>query len=150
MHLRKFCVLYVSLLALGLSFLSFRDILFIYSAESQLAKVDHHVPGKVETYYKLGGSYQEQTLTPVINYSVAGKIYSIPTKYSCKDGCHKVGNDITIFYQKSNPDILLVSSFEGMWKYKIYFLIIMGVLMMTSLPYLYYSVNKQRGSESND
>jgi hypothetical protein len=147
MHFKKFCFLYLGLLAIGLVILGLQDILFIYSAESQLAKVDHYVPGKVETYYKLGGSYQEQTLTPVINYSVGGQTYSTATKYSCKDGCHKVGSDITIFYQKPHPDILLISSFEGMWKFKVYFLILMAVLLLTSLPYLYYSVNKQPESE---
>ena len=56
MHLKKFALLYSFLLAAGLLALSFKDILFIYSAESQVANVSHHVEAKSETFYKLSGS----------------------------------------------------------------------------------------------
>jgi hypothetical protein len=123
--------------------LSFNDILFVSSAESQVAKVAHHVIGKTETFYKMSGSYEEKSLSPAIEYSVNNKIYThIPT-YSCKDGCRPVGSDVTIFYKKDKPEEVLISSFGGIWKYKVYFLIIMAVLGITSLPYIYYTTNKQ-------
>ena len=136
MHLKKFAFLYLFALSAGLLILSFNDILFIYSAESQVAKVTHHVEGKTETFYKLAGSYQEKSLSPAIDY--------------CKDGCQSIGSDITIFYKKDKPEEVLVSSFGDIWKYKIYFLIIMGVLLVTTLPYIYYNTSKQPESGSND
>ena len=150
MHLKKFAFLYLFALSAGLLILSFNDILFIYSAESQVAKVTHHVEGKTETFYKLAGSYQEKSLSPAIDYSVNGKVYTHIPKYSCKDGCQSIGSDITIFYKKDKPEEVLVSSFGDIWKYKIYFLIIMGVLLVTTLPYMYYNTSKQPESGSND
>ncbi len=149
MHLKKFIFLYLFALAAGLLILSFNDILFVLKAESQVAKVIYHVPGKTETYYKMSGSYEEKSMAPAIEYAVDGKTYTYIPKYSCKDGCQKVGSDITIFYKKERPEEVLVSSFGDMWKYKIYFLIIMAVLLITSLPYLYYTSTKQPASESN-
>lgn len=146
MHLKKFALLYFFVLAVGLIILSFNDILFIYSAESQVAKVSHFVAAKTETYYKLSGKYEEKSLSPAIDYQVAGKLYTHVPKYSCKEGCHELGSDITIFYNKTRPEEVLVSSFGDMWKYKIYFLIIMGVLLLTALPYIYYHSNKQHAS----
>ena len=149
MHLKKFTALFLFVLILGMLVLSFKDILFISTAESQLARVDHYAPGKTEIFYKLGGSYEEKTLSPVISYAVEGKDFSYTTRYSCKDGCHKLGSSITIFYQKEMPSEVLVNSFSDFWKFKIYFLIFMGVLLLTSLPYLYYNANKQPSSELN-
>lgn len=149
MHLKKFTVLYIFLLAAGLLILSFKDILFVASAESQVAKVTHHVEAKSEKFYKLSGSYQEKSLSPAIEFAVGGKTYTYIPEYSCKDGCQSIGSDITIFYKKDKPEEVLVSSFGGMWKYKIYFLIAMAVLLLTALPYLYYTSNKRPASESN-
>lgn len=146
MHLKKFAYLYVFLLAAGFLVLSTKDLIFIYGAESQVAKVAHHVEGKPETFYRLSGKYEEKTLSPAIEYAVGGKIYTHIPSYSCKDGCQSVGSEITIFYNKQRPEEVLVSSFGDMWKYKIYFLIIMAVLLLTSLPYLYYNSNKQPAS----
>lgn len=146
MHLKKFALLYLFILSAGLLILSFNDILFVYSAESQVAKVDHHVVGKTETFYKMSGSYEEKSLSPAIEYSVNNKIYTHIPKYSCKDGCQKVGDDVTIFYKKDKPEEVLVSTFNGIWKFKIYFLIIMAVLLVTALPYIYYNSNKQPAS----
>ena len=143
MHLKKFALLYLFITFFGLLALSFKDILFITAAESQVAKVGHHVEGKTETFYKMSGSYQEKSLSPAIEYSVNGKNFVHVPEYGCKDGCHSIGSDITIFYKKNKPEEVLVSSFGDMWKYKIYFLIIMGVLLVTSLPYLYYNSNKR-------
>lgn len=149
MHLKKFALIYVIVLCGGLLLLSFKDLIFIAGAESQLAKVAFHVPGPTETYHKLGGSYEEKTLRPAIQFKVGDdKLTHIP-EYSCKDGCHEIGSNIFIFYKKDHPQDVLVSSFGGMWKGKIYFLIIMAVLLVTAFPYLYYNVNKPRGSGSN-
>jgi len=149
MHLKKFVLLYLFCLAAGLLILSFRDIFFIYSAESQVAKVTHHVASKTETFYKLGGSYQEKSLSPAIEYAVNNKRYTYVPKYSCKDGCQVIGSDVTIFYKKEKPEEVLVSSFGDMWKYKVYFMIIMGVLLFTTLPYVFYHTNKQPSSGLN-
>jgi hypothetical protein len=150
MHLKKFALLYSLVLVLGLFILSFNDILFIYSAESQTAKVTHFAPAKSAIFYKMSGSYEEKSLlSPAIDYQVGGKLYTHVPKYSCKDGCHSIGSDITIFYKKDKPDEVLVSSFGDMWKYKIYFLIVMFVLLLTALPYIYYNSNKQPSSGSN-
>jgi hypothetical protein len=149
MHLKKFALLYSLLLVLGLFILSFNDILFIYSAESQTAKVTHFVEGKSETYYKLSGKYEEKSLSPAISYQVGDGLYTHIPKYSCKEGCHELGSDITIFYNKDKPVEVLVSSFGGMWKYKIYFLIIMAILLLTALPYIYYHSNKRPASGLN-
>lgn len=143
MHLKKFALLYLFLLSAGLLILSFRDIIFVFSAESQVAKVSHHVVGKTETFYKLAGSYEEKSLAPAIDYTVNGKIFTHIPDYNCKDGCHPIGQDITIFYKTDKPEEVRVSSFGGIWKFKIYFLIIMGVLLVTTLPYIYYHTNKQ-------
>ena len=148
MEIKKFALLYLNLLVLGLLTLSFQDILFIYNSESQVAKIHHFVPGPDQKFYKMGGSYIEKTLTPVVQYSSGGVQLSKELTYSCKDGCHKIGSGLTIFYNKENPSQVLVSSFEGFWKDKIYFLIIMAVLLVTALPYLYY-VSKRPLSESN-
>jgi len=149
MHLKKFALLYSFLLAVGLMILSFKDILFIYSAESQVANVSHHVEAKSETFYKLSGSYVEKSLSPAIDYAVDNRPYTFIPKYSCKDGCHPIGSKLTIFYHKDKPQEVLVSSFGDMWKYKIYFLIMMGVLLLTALPYIYYNAKKQPGSGLN-
>lgn len=146
MHLKKFALLYLFLISAGLLILSFNDILFVSSAESQVAKVTHHVIGKTETFYKMSGSYEEKSLSPAIEYSVNNKNYTHVPKYNCKDGCQAVGSDVTIFYKKDKPEEVLVSTFGGIWKYKIYFLIIMAVLGITSLPYIYYNTNKQPAS----
>jgi hypothetical protein len=123
--------------------------MFVSGAESQVAKVTHHVEGKTETFYKMTGSYQEKSLSPAIEFAVNGKTYTHIPKYSCKDGCQRVGSDVTIFYKKDKPDEVLVSTFNDMWKFKIYFLIIMAILLATAVPYLYYTTNKQPSSESN-
>ncbi len=149
MHLKKFALLYSFVLAAGLLILSFQDILFVAQAESQVARVTHHVMGKTETFYKLAGSYQEKSLAPAIEYAVDGITYTHIPEYSCKDGCQPIGSDVIIFYKKDQPKEVLVSSFGDMWKYKIYFLIIMGVLLVTSFPYVYYHTNKQPASGSN-
>jgi len=149
MHLKKFALLYLFLLGAGLLILSFKDIIFVAGAESQVAKVSHHVPGKTETFYKMSGSYQEKSLSPAIEYAVGGKLYTHVPKYSCKDGCQAIGSDVTIFYKKDKPEEVLVSTFNEMWKYKIYFLIIMAVLLVTALPSIYYNTNKPRVSGSN-
>lgn len=143
MHLKKFVYLYVFLLAAGFLVLSTKDLIFIYGAESQVAKVTHHVEGKPETFYRLSGQYVEKTLSPAIEYAVGGKTLTYTPKYSCKDGCQTIGSEVTIFYNKQQPEEVLVSSFGDMWRYKIYFLIIMAVLLLTSLPYIYYTSNKQ-------
>ena len=143
MHLKKFACLYVFLLAAGFLVLSAKDLIFIYGSESQIAKVTHHVEGKPETFYKLAGKYQEKSLSPAIEYAVNGKTYTHIPKYSCKDGCEAVGSEITIFYKRDQPEEVLVSSFGDMWKYKVYFLIIMAVLLLTSLPYIYYNSSKR-------
>jgi hypothetical protein len=146
MHLKKFAFLYLFLLAAGFLVLSAKDLIFIYGAESQVAKVSHHVEGKPETFYRLSGQYEEKNLSPAIEYAVGKKTYTHIPKYSCKDGCQTVGSKITIFYNKQIPEQVLVSSFGDMWRYKIYFLIIMAVLLLTSLPYIYYTSNKQPAS----
>ena len=149
MHLKKFALLYVSILCGGLLLLSFKELIFIAGAETQLAKVTHHVPGPMETYHKLSGEYQEKTLKPAIEYRVGDQNLTYVPNYSCKDGCHSLGTELFIFYKKERPQDVLVSSFGDMWKFKIYFLIIMGVLLVTSFPYIYYTTNKQHGSGSN-
>lgn len=146
MHLKKFALLYLFLLSFGLLILTFNDLIFIFSAESQVAKIAHHVEGKIETFYKLSGRYEEKSLAPAIVYSVDGKNYTHVPNYSCKDGCQAIGENITIFYKKDRPEKVLISSFGGIWKYKIYFIIMMAVLLITSLPYIYYNSNKQPGS----
>ena len=148
MEIKKFALIYLNFLVIGLLALSFQDILFIYKSESQLAKVHHFVKGPDQKFYKMGGSYVEKTLTPVVQYSTGGVQFSKELSYSCKDGCHKLGSGLTIFYNKENPSQVLVSSFEGFWKDKIYFLIIMAVLLVSALPYLYY-ISKRPSSESN-
>ena len=143
MHVKKFALLYSFFLIFGLVLLFFQDFIFISSAKTQLAVVDHFEPGKSETFYKLSGSYQEMTLAPVIYYIVGGKNYSFKANYACKDGCHKIGSKITIFYSEKEPSKILINSFQDIWKYKIYFLIFMGVFLLSALPYLYYKINKQ-------
>jgi hypothetical protein len=147
MVLKKFTLLYLGILVLGLTILSFKDVLFIIGSESQLADVSHHVPGAEQTFYKISGAYKEKSLKPAISYNVNGINYTYIPEYSCKEGCHDIGSKITIFYKKDHPQEVLVSSLAGMWKYKFYFLIVMGVLLLTALPYVY--INKQHGSESN-
>jgi hypothetical protein len=143
MHVKKFALLYSFFLVLGLVLLLFQDFIFILSAKTQLALVDHYEPAKTETFYKLGGSYQEMTLAPVIYYIAGDKKYAFKANYACKDGCHKIGSKITIFYNIKEPSKILINSFQGIWKYKIYFLIFMSVLLLSALPYLYYKINKQ-------
>ena len=139
MHLKKFISLYLGLLGLGFLLLSFKELLFIAGAESQVAQVSNHVPGKTEKFYKMTGSYEEKTLSPAISYSVNGeKITTIP-EYSCKDGCQKVGSPVTVFYKREKPQDVLIMTFGGFWKYKVYFFIVMLVLLLTSLPYVYYN-----------
>lgn len=149
MHIKKFAALFAGILGLGLIVLSFKDFIFIAKSESQVARVAYHVPGPVETFYKMSGSYEEKTLKPAIVYEVAGTKITYLPEYSCKDGCQKVGSAVTVFYQKDKPQDALVLTFGGFWKYKIYFIIVMGVLLLTSLPYVYYTTNKPRGFGSN-
>lgn len=146
MHLKKFIALFAGLIGLGLILLSFKELIFIAGAESQRAQVTHHVPGKTEVFYKMSGSYEEKTLASAISYSVDGQNITYIPDYSCKDGCHKIGSTVTVFYNKQKPQDALVMSFGGFWKYKIYFLIVMAVLFLTSLPYVYYTINKPHGS----
>lgn len=143
MHLKKFAFLYLTLLFVGLLILSAKDILFIMNAQSQQARITHMVEGETKTFYKLGGSYQEKTLRPAIGYTINDRTWSYVADYSCKDGCHKIDSNLTIFYKKDKPEEVIINSFEGLWKYKIYFLIFMGILLAFSIPYLYYHVNKQ-------
>lgn len=148
MHLKKFAALFLGLLGLGFLLLSFKELLFIAGAESQVAQVSHHVPGKTEKFYKMSGSYEEKSLAPAISYSVDGeKITTIP-EYSCKDGCQKVGSTVTVFYNKKKPQDVLIMSFGSFWKHKVYFFIVMMVLLLTSLPYVYYHSSKPRESGS--
>lgn len=147
MHLKKFAVIYFSVFLVGLLALSAKDILFILNAESQLARVTHMVEGETKTYYKVSGSYEEKTLRPAIGYTINDRTWSHIANYSCKDGCHKIDTFLTIFYKKENPEEVLISSFEGLWKYKVYFVIVMGILLLFSIPYLYYHVNKQPSYE---
>lgn len=149
MHLKKFALLYFGVLIVGLMALSYKDILFITSAESQKARVTHMVDGETKTFYKVGGSYQEKTLKPAIGYTVDGRTWTYVADYSCKDGCHQIDSQLTIFYNKNRPEEVIISSFEGLWKYKIYFLIVMVILLLFSTPYLYYHVSKPPESESN-
>lgn len=149
MHIKKFAALFAGILGLGLLILSFKDILFVGKAESQVARVAFHAPGPVEKFYKMSGEYEEKTLKPAIVYEVDGTKITYLPEYSCKDGCEKVGSEVTVFYQKNKPQDPLVITFGGFWKYKIYFLIVMGVLLLTSLPYVYYTTSKPRESGSN-
>lgn len=148
MVLKKFILLYLGVLFLGLLVLSFNDILFIAESESQLAEVSHHVAGEEQTFYKISGPYKEKSLKPAITYSVDGTKYTHIPDYACKEGCHPIGSQVTIFYRKDHPQEVLVSSLAGMWKYKLYFLIVMGVLLLTALPYVY--INKRPEFVSND
>ena len=143
MHVKKFALLYIFFLIFGLVLLSFQDFIFISSAKTQLAVVDHYEPGKLETFYKLGGSYQEMTLSPVIYYVAGVKNYAFKANYSCEDGCHKIGSKITIFYSDKDPSKILINSFQDIWKYKIYFIVFMSVFLLSALPFLYYKINKQ-------
>lgn len=149
MHVKKFAALFVGILGLGLLMLTFKDILFINKAESQAALVAFHAPGPVEKFYKMSGEYEEKTLKPAIVYEVDGTKITYLPEYSCKDGCEKVGTEVTVFYQKEKPQEALIITFNGFWKYKIYFMIIMGVLLLTSLPYVFYNSSKQPVSGSN-
>jgi hypothetical protein len=147
MHFKRFVILYICVLFLGLGFLSFRDLLFIFNAKSQVARVTHMVEAGPKTFYKIGGSYQEQIFRPALSYLAHDKTWSSVADYGCKDGCHKLDSHLTLFYDQQNPQQILINTFEGMWKPKIYFLIIMGVLFVFSLPNLYYPINRRPESE---
>ena len=149
MHIKKFAALFAGILGLGLLILCFKDIIFISTAESQVAQVAFHAPGPVEKFYKMSGEYEEKTLKPAIVYEVDGTKITYLPEYSCKDGCEKVGSQVTVFYQKNRPQDALLITFGGFWKYKIYFLVVMGVLLLTSLPYVFYNTSKPRESGSN-
>lgn len=147
MHIKKFAALFAGILGLGLLILSSKDFLFMMGSESQVARVSYHVPGPIETFHKLSaGAYEEKTLKPAISYEVNGEKITLIPEYSCTDGCQKVGTEVTVFYHKDRPQEALVMSFGGFWKYKIYFLIVMAVLLLSCLPYVYYQSRKQPSS----
>lgn len=146
MHIKKFAALFAGILGLGILILSFKDFIFMAKAESQMALVAFHAPGPVEKFYKMSGEYEEKTLKPAIVYEVDGTKITYLPEYSCKDGCEKVGSNVMVFYQRNKPQDALILTFGGFWKYKIYFLVIMGVLLLTTLPYIYYNTSKQHES----
>lgn len=143
MHIKKFLLIFFTILVLGLIGLSFNSIIFVSQSSSTTAKVMKHQPGEIKNFYKLGGNYKVQTLNPIFSYIVNQKSYELMAPYSCEDGCHQIGSIVTLYYLKKKPETVLISSFEGMWKYQVYFFILMTVLLFSSLPYLYYNINKQ-------
>ena len=143
MHIKKFLVIFSTFLVLGLLGLSFNSLIFIFQSSQVSAKVIQHRSGQIQTFYKMGGNYKVKTLIPIFSYAVNGNNYEFIAPYSCEQGCHHINSEVTIFYLNEKPETVLISSFEGMWKYQVYFIIFMTVLLFTALPYLYFNINKQ-------
>ncbi len=143
MHIKKFLFIYLLILVFGLLGLSYNSLHFITRSNTATAKVINHKEGKAKILYKLGSHYNVQTFHPVFSYFVEGKNHEYMAEYSCENGCHKLNSTVTVFYLKEKPETVLISTFEGLWKYQVYFIIFMAVLFFSALPYLFYKINKQ-------
>ena len=146
--LRNFLIAYAVVFICGLAIIGGKDILVISTQERFEAKVVEHVDAGEKKLYKPGGSYQEKQLAPVFLLKVNGAEERIQSKYSCKDGCHKIDSSQIIYYNPNSKEFM-VMSFKGFWSSLVYFILVMIAFLIFSIGHI-QSANKPPVCELND